>query len=424
MKAGNYIRQLSPLYLVSILEGLLSGLLSLPLQPYLKSLVSSVILLFRALLGLGLVKIEVNAPIFLSFGINAVPVISISTGEGLRSVINECLLWLLLLGIALLSPGDCCLPHSVGKSIPSQSMPGKGTMRKAFQEYIHLEIGHLDRPIPIASCKLPGSRLHCKEVNPKPLLEAISLTEVTKAGLLDTHAYQPEGRSIRMVVDQAILLRGRNPLSMPFHFQGALRGTQTRFLSLAHSVAPSSARTKTKATTHFFLFLLLCNIELASQRAYSEWETSSSPTNPLCARSTKEKDFVNIGKIGKDSASTAPPGLSQPGELEEDIWPRIEEATRERFHRLALRDDQLAARGKADRPYTAGKATPDTEDLYGRAGIELKNHTATAEERSKLVPEEAIAPLLLVTGYFTMPFFALKRYKHTLSSPSVGLPLL
>ncbi|KAJ6977173.1 hypothetical protein NC653_029159 [Populus alba x Populus x berolinensis] len=125
-------------------------------------------------------------------------------GEGSRSVINECLLWPLLLGIAFLSLGDCCLPHSVGKSIPSQSMPGKGTMRKALQEYIHLEIGHLDRPIPIASHKLPGSRQH----------------------------------------------------------------------------------------------------------------------------------------RGKDSASTASPGLSQPRELEEDIWARIEEATRERFHRLALPGDR------------------------------------------------------------------------------------
>ena len=99
-----------------------------------------------------------------------------------------------------------------------------------------------------------------------------------------------------MVVDQAILLISRNPLlhALPFSRGRPLAAHKQDFLlSLAHSVAPSSARTKTKATAHFFLFLLLCNIELASQRAYSEWETSSSPTNPLCARSTKEKDFVH-----------------------------------------------------------------------------------------------------------------------------------
>jgi len=42
----------------------------------------------------------------------------------------------------LKSSREGSIPRSVGKSIPSQSMPGKGTMRKALQEYIHLEIGH------------------------------------------------------------------------------------------------------------------------------------------------------------------------------------------------------------------------------------------------------------------------------------------
>ena len=48
---------------------------------------------------------------------------------------------------------------------------------------------------------------------------------------------------------------------------------------------------------------------------------------------------------GKDSASTAPPGLSQPnkGELEEDIWPRIEEARDDPF--------QMTNRGWTDSCY-------------------------------------------------------------------------
>lgn len=57
-----------------------------------------------------------------------------------------------------------------------------------------------------------------------------------------------------MVVDQAILLISRNPLlhALPFS-RGRPAHKQYLILSLAHSVAPSSARTKTKATAHFFL---------------------------------------------------------------------------------------------------------------------------------------------------------------------------
>lgn len=57
-----------------------------------------------------------------------------------------------------------------------------------------------------------------------------------------------------MVVDQAILLRSRNPLlhALPFSRGRPFAAHKQDFVfSLAHSVAP--ARTKTKATAHFFL---------------------------------------------------------------------------------------------------------------------------------------------------------------------------
>lgn len=90
------------------------------------------------------------------------------------------------------------------------------------------------------------------QVDPKPLLEAISLKEVSKQDCL-THKHT-NPREVRMVVDQAILLRSRNPLlhALPFS-RGRPFAAHKQYLifSLAHSVAP--ARTKTKATAHFFL---------------------------------------------------------------------------------------------------------------------------------------------------------------------------
>jgi hypothetical protein len=54
--------------------------------------------------------------------------------------------------------------------------------------------------------------------------------------LTHKHDSPIEGRSIKMVVDQSILLRSRNPLlSMPFHFQGVGPSRQDFLLSLAHS---------------------------------------------------------------------------------------------------------------------------------------------------------------------------------------------
>lgn len=69
-----------------------------------------------------------------------------------------------------------------------------------------------------------------------------------------------------MVVNQAILLISRNPLlhALPFSRGRPFAAHKSDFIvSLSHSVAPSSARTKTKATAHFFLTRPIAMNELA-----------------------------------------------------------------------------------------------------------------------------------------------------------------
>lgn len=81
------------------------------------------------------------------------------------------------------------------------------------------------------------------QVDPKPLLEAISLKEVCYRSRIAWHKSIPTNpREVRMVVDQAILLRSRNPLlhALPFSRGRPFAAQKQYFIfSLAHSVAPA-----------------------------------------------------------------------------------------------------------------------------------------------------------------------------------------